>query len=109
MPAEANRAWHRRSIGARIVFPCKTVNGKWTINQARGMHKAIRDRFDLTLEAIRRHYAGEASPLADVLARYGDFFALFETFEGYVEFFLLNDLVNNHGEVEWSPKVGHRI
>ena len=29
----------------------------------------------------------------DVLERYKDFLALFETFKGYVEFFLLQDLV----------------
>jgi hypothetical protein len=30
-----------------------------------------------------------------VLARYRDYFALFESFEGFVDFFLLQDLVNN--------------
>ena len=57
------------------------------------MHWKIKDRFDLTLECIRRHYANEPSPLTDVLARYADFFDLFENFAGYVEFFLLQDLV----------------
>ena len=81
------------TIGAMMVFPGKQVDGKWTINQARGCTRQIRDRFDLTLECIRRHYAGGRSPLADVLLRYGDFFALFKSFRGYVEFFLLEDLV----------------
>jgi len=101
MPAAVNAAWHRSSIGARILFPCNQVDGKQTVNQERGTTKAISDRFDLTLEAIRRHYAGESSPLADALARYSDFFALFENFEGYVDFSLLNDLVNEDGTVRF--------
>lgn len=97
MGAEANAAWHRDggAIGGRIVFPRNRVDGKQTINQLRGTHHQIRDRFDLTLEAIRRHYAEETSPLTEVLARYDDFFALFETFDGYVSFFLLQDLVDD--------------
>jgi Family of unknown function (DUF6994) len=45
------------------------------------------------VECIRRHYSNERSPLSDTLARYADFFALFRDFPGYVEFFLLQDLV----------------
>jgi hypothetical protein len=67
---------------------------------ARGFNAQIVDRFDLTLECIRLHYRGEPSPLAAALDRYADFFALFETFEGYVEFFLLDDLVQN-GQVKF--------
>ena len=55
--------------------------------------RKIKDRFDLTLECIRRHYACGQSPLSEVLARYDKFFRLFESFQGYVEFFLLQDLV----------------
>jgi hypothetical protein len=29
------------------------------------------------------------------------FFRLFETFKGYVDFFLLNDLVDHHGDVKF--------
>ena len=65
------------------------------------MDRRIRDRFDLTLEAIRRHYAGEWSPLREVLEVYDNFFVLFETFEGYVDFFLLNDLVDEDGRVRF--------
>lgn len=82
------------TIGGIMVFPGKPVDGKWTINQARGCTKAIGDRFDLTVEAIRRHYEGGGSPLSAVLARYDDFFRLFGDFRGYVEFFLLQDLVS---------------
>ena len=50
---------------------------------------------DLTLESIRRHYRAASSPLADVLARYRDFFAAFEDFRGYVDFWLLQDMVTD--------------
>jgi len=95
-PPRENEAFMAISytIGGMMVFPGNRVQGKWTINQARGCLKKISDRFDLTVECIRRHYAAERSPLADTLARYRDFFVLFESFDGYVEFFLLRDLVN---------------
>ncbi|AXI53665.1 hypothetical protein C1J05_03315 [Sulfitobacter sp. JL08] len=83
------------TIGGYIVFPRKMVDKKQNINQARGCNVKIRDRIDLTLECIRRYYIGEASPLSEVLRRYEDFFALFEDFNGYVDFFLLNDLIEN--------------
>ena len=76
-----------------MVFPGNPINGKWTINQARGCLSTISDRFDLTLECIRRHYMGQPSPLGETLARYRDFFALFETFSEYTDFFLLQDLI----------------
>jgi hypothetical protein len=81
------------TIGGMMVFPANRIGGKWTINQARGCVKKISDRLDLTLERIRRHYAHQSSPLGETLARYQDFFALFENFSGYVNFFLLQDLV----------------
>lgn len=49
---------------------------------------------DLTIECIRRHYRGEPSPLGDVLARYSDFFAAFTDFRSYVDFWLMQDMVN---------------
>lgn len=82
------------TIGAYIVFPARTVNRKPTINGARGMHPKIGDRFDLTLECIRLHYAGRDSPLSEALGRYRTFFDLFGDFWGYVDFFLLQDLIN---------------
>lgn len=82
------------TIGGMMVFPGNPIDRKWTINQARGCTKSIGDRFDLTLECIRRHYGGGRSPLSDVLRRYADFFDLFGDFRGYVEFFLLQDLVS---------------
>ena len=76
-----------------MVWPGYKVGGKMTINGQRGCHPRIRDRFDLTLECIRRHYLHEPSPLGDTLDRYADFFGLFRDFAGYFEFFLLQDLV----------------
>jgi hypothetical protein len=59
------------------------------------MHPQIRDRFDLTLECIRRYYRGELNnPLGDTFARYADFFRLFGDLAGYVDFFHLQDLVD---------------
>jgi hypothetical protein len=81
------------TIGGMMVFPGNRVDGKMTINGARGWHPRIKDRFDLTVECIRRHYRDENSPLSDTLARYAKFFGLFSDFRGYVEFFLLQDLV----------------
>jgi hypothetical protein len=81
------------TIGGMIVFPANQVAGKMTINGQRGCHPRIKDRFDLTVECIRRHYCALQSPLTPTLDRYADFFGLFESFEGYVDFFLLQDLV----------------
>ncbi len=83
------------TIGGMMVFPCNRVDGKWTINQARGCTRSIGDRFDLTLECIRRRYVNGTSPLTNVLARYSTFFDLFESFRGYAEFFFLQDLVSD--------------
>jgi len=85
------------TIGGMMVFPGNRVDGHMTINQARGLHPRIKDRFDLTVECIRRHYLNERSPfpLSGTLARYADYFRLFEDFRGYVEFFLLQDLVTD--------------
>ena len=89
------------TIGAYIIFPSRQVQGGMTINAARGFNRQIRDRFDLTLECIRRHYMGVDSPLADVLRRYASFFELFADFKGYVDFFLLQDLVDERGNIKF--------
>ena len=66
-----------------------------TINGARGVNKQIRDRYDWSLECIRRYYNKENSPLNETFKRYKKFFNLFDSFQGYVDFFLLQDLVAN--------------
>lgn len=95
VPFEAREEFLRISytIGGMMVFPGNCVGRKMTINGARGFHPRIKDRFDLTVECIRRYYGNEKSPLTDTLARYKDFFLLFGDFQGYVKFFLLQDLV----------------
>lgn len=81
------------TIGGMMVFPGNRIDGKATINGARGLNRSIADRFDLTLECIRRHYLGQANPLASTLSLYADFFALFGNFRNYVSYFLLDDLI----------------
>ena len=81
------------TIGAYIIFPAKRINNKMTINGARGVNHKIQDRFDLTLECIRRFYVNEKSPLTDALERNANFFELFSDFKGYTDYFLLQDLV----------------
>ena len=82
-----------RTIGGYIIFPGNRIENLNTINQERGTNKYINDRFDITLECIKRFYNNEESPLFTTLKRYDKFFMLFETFKQYCEFFLLNDLV----------------
>ena len=65
------------------------------------MHLVHSDRFDLTLECIRRHYSDSESPLSTTLSRYSGFLALFDDFRGYVSFFLLDDLVNDDLSVKF--------
>ncbi|MGN1096255.1 MAG: DUF6994 family protein [Christensenellales bacterium] len=78
------------TIGGAIIFP----KMKGSINQMRGCNSHIRDRFDLTLECIRKYYNNEESPLYETLLRNKDFFDLFVEFKGYVDFFYLQDLVS---------------
>ena len=85
------------TIGGSIIFP-KHMN---SINQCRGRSPYIRDRWDLTLECIRRFYNGEESPLADCLESDRKFFDLFVDFKGYVDFFFLQDCVSaDYSEVK---------
>ena len=84
-----------RSIGGYLIFPRNRIDNKMTINGARGCNGRIKDRFDLTLECIKRFYKNLSSPLYDTLLKYKSFFDLFESFENYVEFFLLQDLIDN--------------
>jgi len=95
LTADQNEAFRAicHTIGGSIVFPGNKIDGKQTINGARGLNRKIADRLDLTLECIRRYYRSQASPLDAALQRYNDFFSLFDDFHGYVDFFLLQDLV----------------
>ena len=86
------------TIGAYIIFPAKRIDNKMTINGARGVNHKIQDRFDLTLECIRRLYLNQQSPLTQVLERNANFFELFSDFRGYADFFLLQDMLENDYE-----------
>ncbi len=89
------------TIGGMLVFPGERRPGVQTINGARGWTPSIWDRLDLTLECIRLAYEGRPNPLGRVLEAYWDFFELFETFGQYVEFFLLQDLVDGSDAVHF--------
>ena len=88
------------TIGGYLIFPSEREGGKMTINGARGFNTKIADRFDLTLECIRLHYQRLQHPLEvsfnSPINRF--FFSLFKDFKGYVDFFLLQDLVDNNYE-----------
>lgn len=100
VPSDVMNKFYNSSfaIGGYILFPGGKRDGVQTINQARGCNLKIADRFDLTLECIRRQYLGITNPLANTLNGYWDFFELFGDFRGYVEFFLLHDLVDDSFE-----------
>ena len=86
------------TIGGMIIFP----KHSGSINQMKGTHPLIKDRWDLTLECIRRHYLGEESPLSRTLNRDKDFFDLFVDFKGYVDYFFLQDCVSDdYGSVRF--------
>ncbi len=90
-----------RTIGGHVIFPAHKKNG-YTINQARGMNRIIADRFDLTLECIRRFYQNKTSVLYNTFVRYKDFFDLFIDFRGYINFFMLQDFVDEKEQVRFS-------
>lgn len=78
------------TIGGSIIFP-KTNS----LNRARGCNHSIKDRWDLTLECIRKYYKNETSPLFEDLKKNKEFFDLFVDFKGYVDFFFLQDCVTD--------------
>ena len=86
------------TIGGSIIFPLQ----RWSMNQARGCSLRICDRWDLTLECIRRFYDGEPTPLDKALEKSCDFFKLFVNFKGYVDFFLLQDCVDDDYHVKFN-------
>ncbi len=102
IPNEVDELFNTGStIGAYTIFPNRRIDGNHTINQARGVNSLIDDRFDLTLECIRRFYLEQKSPLYNTLTIYRNFFELFDNFDGYIQFFLLDDLVNENKSVKF--------
>lgn len=74
---------------------------KLSMVHAAAIAKLMTD-LDLTLECIRRFYLGVDNPLNEVFLRYQKFFGLFGDFRGYVDFFLLQDLVTeNYPQVKF--------
>ena len=102
IPDHVNQLYSKGStIGGYLIFPNNRINGKHTINQARGVNAKIDDRFDLTLECIKRFYNGISSPLYETLGRYEYYFKLFEDFENFTDYFLLNDLIDEKKEIKF--------
>lgn len=103
-PPRYERVAHQ--MGAMLLMP-RNGPGEFrgsSVSQDRATSGYIADRIDLTLECIRLHYLqgsrpGGASdnPLSSTLARWADFFELFEDFAGFVDFFLLDDLLAADG------------
>ena len=84
------------TIGGTIIFP----KHQGSINQARGCSSKICDRWDLSLECISRYYKGEPSPLEATIRKDKAFFDLFVNFKGYVDFFFLQDCVDEDYHVK---------
>ena len=78
------------TVGGTIIFP----KHPFSMNQTKGTSSLVSDRWDLTLECIRRYYNGEDSPLYKTIVRDKDFFDLFVDFKGYVDYFFLQDAVS---------------
>lgn len=81
------------TIGSAMIWPVRTKD-RDTVNRVRGRNILIADRMDLTLKCIQLHYAGKAGhPLEKATTAYEDFFELFGTFKGFVDFFHFQDLI----------------
>ena len=79
-----------------MVWPANRVDGKLTINGVGGFNRSISERFDLTVECVRRYYLGASSPLGLTFGRYQRVLrAVLVHFHGFVEFFLLHDIVTD--------------
>ncbi len=80
------------TIAGEIFFPAHQSNGR-TLNPARGFHREINDMFYHTLESIRKYYENECGdyPIKNDIERYGYFFDSFGSFDGYLEYNLLQD------------------
>ena len=87
------------TIGGFIVFPRHETP---TVNTKRGSSSKICDRFDLTLECIRRayqygdFYSEENNPLFGIPKEDKEFFKMFGSFENYIRFFCLEAWVNEN-------------
>lgn len=99
--AEAEIEKYRKNIiyrpGNFIVFPKNSSN---SINTVRGCCGKIKDRFDLTLDCIKKQYADKDNPLSWVLRKHWeDFFDRFNGFNEYINFFMLEDYLDEKDNV----------
>ena len=82
---------YSNTIGGFMLFPRHDCS----INQLRGMSDKIQDRFDLTLECIRRMYENDFftgnNPLFDISEKDKEFFKMFGSFDNYAKFFCLDE------------------
>lgn len=92
------------TIGSSLIFPTRIDNQSigWTLNRTRGISYKIHDRIDLTLKCIKMYYENnsEYNPLLDCIKKNRVFFDLFDNFKEYVDFFFLNDLVDDNYNVK---------
>ena len=86
------------TIGGYMIFP----QHRNSMNQMRGCNRKISDRWDLTLECIKLFYLGEDSPLHKIISSDAAFYKLFVDFKGFVDFFLLQDCVDeDYNVIKW--------
>lgn len=74
-----------------------------SMNQVRGTNVYIRDRFDLTLKCIQLYYnnSNHFNPIAWQLEEDKWFYDLFVSFQGFIEFFFLQDLIDEDGDIKY--------
>lgn len=99
------------TIGGFTVFPRHETP---TVNTKRGSSTKICDRFDLTLECIRRayqeddFYRDDINPLFGIPEEDKSFFRMFggkeNGFKNYVDFFLLNSWIKEDEEHHYHVK-----
>ena len=74
-----------------------------SMNQARGVNPFIWDRFDLTLKCIKIFYEtpDAFNPLSKQMKTDQWFYDLFLDFNGFVDFFFLQDFTDGCGNVRY--------
>lgn len=89
------------TMGGMIIFP--KLRG--SMNQDRGTNPMIADRWNLTLECIKRYYEQlenntyAFNPLWETIKRNEEFFNLFVDFNGYIDFFFVQNFVDESGNI----------
>ena len=97
------------TIGGAIIFPVRP-----SINSIRGNNYDVSDRFDLTLFCIKKYYEGckklqesGLDMLLQAVIQCSWFFDSFVDFKGYVDYFFLNDLVDEDYNIKfWLGHIG---